>query len=489
MSNDVSGIKNTMISGAFWLYAEKICAQGLGFVVSIILARLLLPEQYGVIAIVTIFITLSDVFITSGLGTSLIQKKDADEADYSTAFIAGLVIGCILYSILFFIAPWLAVSFHEPLLTDVFRVMGLKIILASLNTIQRSYVQKHLLFKKFFLSTIVGTMISSAIGIYMAYAGYGVWALVTQNLLNVVVDSTILLITLSWRPTFVFSFQRLKGLLNFGSKMFAASMISEVYNQSRSLVVGRCYSSGALALYDKGAKFPTLIISNINQVVADVLFPTMSQCQDDVGMLKTLTKRSVQLASFVLSPFLLGLAIIAPTMVSVLMTDKWLGCVPYIQILSVAYLLMPLQTANIKVIQAIGLSGLSLKLEVVKKVIGISVLILAVLLFDAPIFVAISFLVTAIVAVFINMWPNKKLIQYGCFEQVKDFLPSLILSAATCSVVWVVQSLFGTASVISLITQILVGVLVYVGLAKILRFKQFDYVIDIFMKLIKSKRH
>ncbi len=480
-------MKKQVMSGLFWLYAEKMCTQGIGFIISIILARMLLPAEYGIIAIVSVFITLCDVFVVSGLGTSLIQKKNSDSIDYSSAFWSGFGLSIILYLCLFSLAPVISNFYDNEILIPVIRVMGIKVIIASLNSIQRSYVQKNLLFKKFFMSTLSGTIISASVGIYMAYSGYGVWALVAQNLINILINTLVLLLSVEWKPSLQFSITRLKGLLNFGLKMFFASMITELYTQSRSLIVGKAYSAEALAHYDRGNKFPLLIIANVNQTIADVLFPTMSNIQDDKLAFKKITKKSVQVSSFVLAPLFFGMAIVAEPMIKLLLTDKWLPCVPFLQIMSIAYILQPLQTANIKAVQASGRSDLSLKLEILKKSIGFALLIAFIVLFDNAIVVSISFLIMAFFAVIINIYPNRKLINYGYREQFRDFLPPILLSIVMCIVIALFQYFVKVVNLFTFIVQVSIGIFVYLFGAKLCKLNSLDYLVSIVKELVFRK--
>ena len=264
------------ISNLAWRFAERCGAQGVQFIVSIVLARLLAPEDYGTISLVTVFTTILQVFVDSGLGTALIQKKDADDLDFSSVFYFNFAVCLVLYAGMFVAAPYIAVFYDDPTLTPVVRALCLTVVVAGIRGIQQSYVSRHLLFKRFFFSTIGGTIVSAVIGIAMAYMGYGVWALVAQQLSNVAVGTIILWVTVQWRPKLMFSWQRLKGLLSFGWKLLASSLLDTVYNNLRNLIIGKLYSSADLAYYNQGDKFPKVIVTNINTSIDSVLLPTMS---------------------------------------------------------------------------------------------------------------------------------------------------------------------------------------------------------------------
>ena len=262
--------KNTVIVNFIWRFAERCGAQLVTFVVSIILARILAPEDYGTIALVTVFTTIMQVFVDSGLGTALIQKKDADDLDFSSVFYFNFSICLVLYTVMFVVAPFIARFYSDDSLTPIIRVISLTIIISGVKGIQQSYVSRNMLFKSFFYSTLGGTIISAFVGIALAYAGFGIWAIVAQQLSNTAIDTLILWVTVKWRPKKLFSWESLKGLLSFGWKMLASSLLDTVYNNIRSLIIGKMYSSSDLAFYDQGRKFPNVIVTNINTSIEQI---------------------------------------------------------------------------------------------------------------------------------------------------------------------------------------------------------------------------
>ena len=269
-----------VFTNLLWRFAERSGAQIVKFCVELILARILLPDDYGLIALVTVFITISNVFVDSGLGNALIQKKDADQTDFSTVFFFNLVWCLVLYGLIFFLAPFISGFFSLPEFATVLRVLGLQIIVSGVKNIQQAYVSKNFMFKKFFFATLGGTLGAAVLGIWMAYHGFGVWALVTQQLFNVIVDTIILWITVKWRPTREFSWNRFKVLFSYGWKLLASSLLEAIYNNIRQLIIGRVYSSGDLAYYNRGRQFPDFIISNVNSSIDSVLLPTLASVQD-----------------------------------------------------------------------------------------------------------------------------------------------------------------------------------------------------------------
>ena len=472
---DKKDIKTKTLTGLFWAFAERIGAQLVGFVVSIVLARLLMPEEYGVIAIVLVFINLCNVFVDSGFGRALIQKKDADDLDFSSAFYFGLALSIVLYAGLYLAAPWIARWYEMEILSPVIRVMGLRLIVASYNSVQKAKVSREMQFRRFFFSTLGGTLVSAVVGIVVAWRGYGVWALVSQELTNVVIDTVILSLTIRWRPRLMFSVARTKVLFRFGWKVLVASLVDTLYEDFRSLYVGKLYSADDLAFYTRGKQFPHLLVDNVNVSISSVLFPAISSQQGDRESVKGMTRRAMKTSSYILSPMMFGLAAVAEPVVLLLLTEKWLPCVPFLQILCINCALTPLQTANIQAIYAVGRSDIVLRLNVLKKGFGfVMVLIFARI---SVLAMALAGVVTGFVCLLINTYPNKKLLDYGFLEQMKDVVPCWVLSGIMMLLVKAV-SLLGLPMIPELIVMILVGVVSYVALSILFRVESFWYILD-----------
>ena len=471
MSKD--SLKGKTITGLFWSFAERIGAQLVSFLVSIVLARLLMPEEYGIIGLVWVFINLCNVFVNSGFGRALVQKKDADDLDFSSVFWFSLAVSCVLYWGLYLAAPWIADYYEMPLLSPVLRVMGLRLIVAALNTVQRAKVSREMQFRKFFFSTIGGTLFSAVVGISLAYFGFGVWALVAQELTNVLIDSIILLITVDWRPRFLFSLQRMRTLFHFGWKVLVTSLIDTLYEDFRSLYVGKLYSADDLAFYTRGKQFPHLVVDNINFSISNVLFPAIASAQGDPAAIKAMTRRAMKTGSYIITPMMVGLAAVAEPFVLLLLTEKWLPCVPYMQILCINCALNPLQTANIQAIYAIGRSDIMLKLNIIKKAFGLAMVLVFTRI--SVLAMALAGVATGFFALCVNVAPNRKLIGYGLMEQIMDVLPNWLLSAAMLLLVRSVSAL-GLPLLPELIVMVLVGVAGYVSMSVIFRMESFTYI-------------
>lgn len=483
MSNRKS-LKSQVVSGLFWKFGERIIAQGVSFVVSLVLARMLMPEQYGVVSMVLVFINLANVFVTNGLGESLIQKKDATHVDFSTMFYCSLGFSVILYVLLFAFAPLIAKFYSDEQLIKVIRVLSLQVPLSAVKTIQQAVVSRKMMFKKFFYSTLGGTLVSGVVGIAMAYKGLGVWALVAQYLVNSFIDSVILFITVKWRPRLEFSIKSAKQLLGYGWKLLVSQFINTLYGELRSLFIGKVYTKADLAAYNKGNQFPSLIITNINSSISSVLFPAMSKTNCDMAKLKEVTRRSIKVSSYIIFPMMAGLMVVAEPLIRILLTENWIACVPFLQISCIFWMFQPSQTANIQAIKAAGRSDICLKLEVIKKIIGVGLLIATINISVKAVVIANA--VFAGISALINIIPNKKLIGYGVKEQLIDLLPPFILSAIMFATSFAIKFI-GFGDAVTLIIQVAVGIAVYLGLSVAFKIDSLKYMIDFVKKTILKK--
>ena len=303
--------KQTVVNNFLWRFMERCGAQSVAFIVSIVLARLLDPSVYGTVAIVSIFMLIMQVFVDSGMGNALIQKKDADELDFSSVFWFNIAMCSLLYLIMFFAAPFIASFYDMPELTALVRVLSLMLFISGLKNVQQAYVSRHMMFRIFFFSTLGGTITAAVVGIVMAYRGFGVWALVAQMLVNAAADTTILWITVKWRPKAVFSLKRLKLLFSFGWKLLISAILDTVYNELRQLIIGKMYTKSDLAQFNQGQKLPQFIVTNVNTSIDSVLLPTMSKAQDDPAAVRSMTRRAIKTSTYIIMPFMVGLAVCA----------------------------------------------------------------------------------------------------------------------------------------------------------------------------------
>lgn len=481
MSNQIDN--KTTVKNFIWRFAERCGAQGVSFIVSIVLARLLEPSVYGTIALVTVFTTILQVFVDSGVGTALIQKKDADDLDFSSVFYFNFTVCLILYLGMFISAPYIAKFYGDETLVPVIRVISLTLVISGVKNIQQAYVSRNMLFKRFFFSTIGGTIASAFVGIFMAYIGMGVWALVAQQLSNATIDTIILWVTVKWKPKRMFSWKRLKELLSYGWKLLVSALLETVYNNLRNLVIGKLYSSADLAYYNQGDKFPKLIVTNINTSIDSVLLPTMASSQDDSARVKNMTRRAIKTSTYIMAPLMIGLAFCSNTIVELVLTEKWLPCVPFLQIFCITYMFQPVHTANLNAIKAMGKSDIFLKLEIIKKIVGMS-LLLSTMWFGVMA-MAYSLLVSCVLSQIINSWPNKRLLGYGYLEQLRDFMPGVILAVVMGICVYFIGYI-NLPNIIVLIIQVIVGATIYIVMSIVFKLESFLYLWNMVKTYLKK---
>lgn len=476
--------KKTVFSGLFWRFGEGITSQLVTLLVSMFLARLLSPNDFGAVALVMVFITLANVFVSNGFGNALIQKKDADNLDFSSVLYINIAVSIVLYAILFICAPFIAGFYGIPILSPVLRVLGIRIPIAAVNSIQHAYVSRNMLFKRFFWSTLIGTVLSGIAGVIMAYKGFGIWALVAQYLINTLTDTIVLWFTVKWRPVLACSWKRAKPLIKYGWKLLVSGLLDTGYTQLRSLLIGILYTSEDLAFYKQGETYPQLISAGINSTIGSVLFPAMSQLQDDKDKIKEFTRRSIQTCSYVIWPLMFGIAAVSVPLVRVLFTEKWLPCVPFLCIFCLSYGFWPIHTANLQAINALGRSDIFLKLEIIKKVYGLVFLLVS--LPFGPLGIAGGLIVTDIISVFVNAAPNVKLLGYSFGEQISDLFSPFILSLIMAAVVFPISQT-GLNDITVLLIQVFCGIAVYLIGSVISKQKGYLYILDFLKKREKKQ--
>lgn len=482
---DVDVSKKNVTLNLLWRLAERCGAQGVSFIVSIVLARILSPDDYGKVAIITVIMQLLQVFIDGGLGNALIQKNDADDLDFSSVFYFNMAFCIVIYGALYICAPMIADYYNDVNYIKWIRVLGLILIISGIKNVQQAYVSRMLQFKKFFFATLVGTIISAFVGIAMALYGLGVWALIAQNLVNALIDTVVVWKLVKWRPHKKFSITRLKSLLSYGWKLLASNLIDTLYGNIRQLLIGKLYTSSDLAYYNRGRQFPNIIVMNVNTSIDNVLFPVMSYKQGDIDGLKKLTRKSIMVSNYIMAPLMIGLACAADTIVRLVLTEKWLPCVPFLRVFCVIYLFQPIHTANINVIKAMGRSDLVLKLEVIKKAIGI-IMLLASMNYGVMA-IAYTYLANNFLNQIINSWPNKKLLSYSYKDQLMDILPSTAL-ALVMGICVIAIGQIKINSLLLLLIQLLVGMVVY-GLGSfVFKLEAFNTIREMGINYIAKKK-
>lgn len=487
MPNEDKLSGRTITSNVIWRLAERLGAQSVSFIVSVILARILTPEEYGLHALTMVFTTIFTVFVTSGLGTALIQRPEIDDLDCSTALWANIGIGCFFYLILFVSAPFLSKLFKQPMMTPILRVLSVTLIVGGLNSIQNAIISRKMQFKQFFKATLIGTIVSAFVGIGMAVYGMGVWALVVQYLSNQFVNTITLWILIKWKPTFSFSWKRLKPIYRFGWRAYGAALIETLYNNLRTLLIGWYYPAEQLAFFNKGIHIPDLINVNTNNTIQSVIFPAYARVCGDKPRMIYMMRRAMSLGTYLIFPCMMGLGVVAEPLVSLLYTEKWLESVPYLRIYCFVYALTPMHMVNLQAMLAVGRSDISLKVEMFKKLITVTCLVICVQISMQA--TALSAIPMGIFALLVNAYPVKKEFDYSLINQVKDVLPQFLMSIVMGIAVGVVGVLH-ISNLSKVLLQMATGVSVYVGLSVLTRNKDFLYIyrylLDILPKKVKK---
>lgn len=479
-----SNLKQQTISGLIWQFIQKTINQLISFAVTVILARLLMPEDYGVVALAGMFNILIGVFLDNGLGSALIQKKEADELDYNTVFYSNLFCSCLIYGAIYCAAPFCASAYHQDLICPIMRVMSLTIPLNALSVIQSSIISRRLQFKVLFYAGIIGNVVSAMVGISMAYRGFGPWALVGQLMISSITSIIVNFYIIRWYPKFQFSWGRFREMFSYAWKKQVAGAIGTLCFQLKGYLIGYRYSVSDLAYYNRGEGLPEMFMTNVNGSINGVLFPALSKLQNDPQAIKRGIRRSMMTSSYVLCPLLFGLAAMAEQIVPVLYSDKWTPAIPFMQVACLTCCMTVLNTANLQALLAIGRSDEVLKLEIYKK--PVMVAILAVAVFISPIAISIGLFVYSIYVLMMNTIPNKKYIDYSIREQINDVKPSFLLSGFMAIIVYLVGYVPINVYFIMLI-QFFVGVSIYLSFSYVFKLEAYEYVYDTITKLVGKR--
>lgn len=466
---------NQYVSNFCWRLMERWGAQIVSLVVTMVLARLLDPSENGIVAIVSVFISLCSIFVDGGFGAALIQKKSADDLDFSSVFYFNLVCCGVLYGVLYVISPFIAEFYRLPVLVTLIRVQGISLLVSGVTSIQNAYIAKYMLFKRHFFASFGGTIAGAVVGILLAYSGYGVWALVAQSLAGGFLSMCILWITVKWRPKQMFSAKRLKQLFSYGSKLLLSNLLYTGYADMRQLIIGKFFSTADLAYYNKAYTVPSMLNTGISSSISSILVPAMVDVQGDSTRIKRMMKRTLLLHSYVLCPVFVGLLVCSKPVVFLIFSEKWLPSVPYLQLFCLIYILDGIGIVNLNAYKAIGRSDLTLKIECVKTPLYILLLLVAIPF--GIMAVAHGAVVGTTIAQFFTALPSKKLFGYPLSQQLRDMLPHLLLSAMMGVCVWLV-SLLNLHYLVTLLIQIPLGVIIYIAGSYVLKLEAFSYLLN-----------
>lgn len=459
-------LKRQAFVGVGWNAIGRFTTQGVSFILQIILARLLSPSDYGIIAMMAIFLQVAAVFVDSGFGKALVQKKNCDEKDFSTVFYYNLAVAIGVYAILFVIAPLVARFYELDILTKVMRVASLVVIFNALSIVQRTKLEKRIDFKSQTIVNFTSALLSGFAGVIMAYYGFGVWALCCQSILNSLIQLVVFYFFVRWRPTFVFSKESFHEMFSFGSKILVSSIISVIYSNLYTIVIGKKFSSKDLGFYSRADHFAIFPSSNIGNIISSVAYPTLSKIQDNNDKLRFAYRKIIRYSSFIIFPLMVGLAVVADPFIRVLLGDKWAEAIPFLQILCFVYMWDHLSSLNLNILYVKGKSNMVLKLEVIKKINAVIILFASIPF--GIIVMCWGRVLYDIIAFYLNTVYTKKLIGLSFWQQVMDFLPYLGLSLGMGGLVFLLCAILPTSPVCSLIIGLLIGAIVYICCSLIL---------------------
>lgn len=477
-------LKQKAVSGLLWSFIDNSANLGITFIVGIILARLLGPKEFGLVGMIGIFIAISSSFIDSGFATALIQKKNCTEKDFSTVFYFNLAMGISLFWILFFSASYISHFFNEPQLKTIVQVLGIVLVIDSLTIIQRIILTKRIDFKLQTKISIVSSIISGSIGITMAYKGFGVWSLVSRQICQTTTNSLLLWISNRWKPLLVFSKESFLQLFFFGYKLLISGLIDTIYRNSYYLVIGKYFSAQELGFYARADQFRNLPSSNLQNIVGRVSFPVLSSIQDDIPRLKEAYIKLIKSSMFITFILMLGMAAITKSLVLSLLGDQWEPAIIYLQLLCFAGMLYPLDALNLNMLQVQGRSDLFLRLEIIKKILAIPIILIGIEWgIEAMI---LGMIVNAFISSYLDGYWSGRFIGYSFYTQIKDIIPSFLLAFLISSILFFEGILLPLNPIPMLCIQLLTGIMLTLGICEAIKYNDYVYIkgliIDKFIK-------
>lgn len=469
-------LQQKTFSGMVWTFARQFSLQGFGFVQGIILARLLVPKDYGLIAMTQIFFTISACFIDSGFSTALMRKKERTALDYSTVYVTNVCLTFVFALILCLASPWIAAFYHEPILKDIVIANAILLVLNSFTAVQGTRLSINLQFKTASIISVVSTVIVGVTTIILAYMGFGVWSLVYPNFLQPFIKGIMYYHFQRWFPGIQFSWKTWREFFAFGSKLLASALLNTLYENITPLVIGKKYSASDLGFYSRARGYAMLPATTFQGMLSAVTFPVLCSIQDDDERLRDAYRRLIRASAFVVFPILVGLAALARPFITVLITDKWAESIPYLEIVCFSVMWYPVHVLNLNLLQVKGRSDLFLRLEIVKKITGLTILMITV-----PISIyamCVGQIFSSIISLIINTYYTGKLIQVGFFKQMRDLLPTLCYAFSMGLVVKFV-TMFVNSDSLQLGLGIVVGMMYYISIAKLTRSGDLSYVVTL----------
>lgn len=459
---------NRVASSLAFKFAERIAAKGLGLIISIVLAHLIAPEIHGLLAIVMVFVNLAQTFVDSGMATALVQNRDTAEDDYSTVFYVSLAIAAVMNVLLYFAAPLIAQLYESEMLISPLRVLALSLFFGAFNAIQTAKLQREMRFGTMMLCSLTGTVVSGVVGVTAALCGAGLWALVIYHMTNVIAVTVSMLAAEKWRPRLVFSGRRARELFGFGWKMLVSSLLTSLYGEIRTLVVGYRYTKTDLAYYNRGFQFPHVISSTLDVSIQSVMLPVMARAQEDRERLRRMLLQTLSASMFVVVPVMLGLAAVAQTLIPLLLGSQWVACIPMLCVFCFSDLVLPVKTTSLSLLKAIGRSDVYMKTELIRRIIMLIVLLVTVLCFDSVMAIAVGYALNSWLDAWIITRAVKGQIGVGWLRQMQAVWKTLLAGAAMFALVWLMNAL-ALPVLFKLALQILTGAAAYLLFSLALR--------------------
>ncbi|WP_320052893.1 lipopolysaccharide biosynthesis protein [uncultured Acetobacteroides sp.] len=466
-------LKEKTINGLFWSSLERFSIQGIQFVIGIILARLLTPSDFGIIGMLSIFLAISQSFIDSGFSNALIRKIDRTQTDYSTVFYFNIIVGLVFYSILFFTAPLIALFYNTPILIPITRFIAITLLLNSLTVVQRAHLSAFVDFKTQAKASVIAVIISGSVGVWMAYNSYGVWSLVLQYVLNVFINSLLLWFFTKWRPSLVFSTKSFVELFSYGSRLLVSGLLDTIYRNVYTIVIGKRFAAQELGFYTRADQFAQFPSSNISGIVGRVTFPILSGIQHDDERLRIVYRKYLKLSAFVVFPLMIGLAAVARPLILLLLNSEWESVIPLLQILCFSMMWYPVHSINLNLLQVKGRSDLFLRLEIIKKIIAVLILIVTIPI--GVIAMCWGIVVSSVLALVVNTYYTGKVIKLGFFIQMRDLMPLLLISIIIGGVMFLSTQLF-SSNIIKLSVGVVIGISCYITISLLFKSKELSHV-------------
>lgn len=485
MSED--GLKSQTVSSLVWKLLERGGNQIIQLAVQVVLARILVPEDFGALAIMLVFVNIGNAIVQSGLNTAIVQAPEIDEGDCSTIFWMSFVISIILYFGTFIFAPAVATFYSMPAIVWPLRVLCLILPLGAFNSVQIAIVQRRLQFRKIFIATMFAVVSSAVFGIGLAAAGTGIWALVVQQLVYQAVSCVVMAFQVRWRPRFVFVASRASRLFSFGWKLLASGLLEQVYESLSDLIIGKQFSATSLGLVSQGKKYPAALGSMLDGAIQPVMLSAVSRVQADVYYVKRLVRRALKTSTFFIVPSMTLFAVAAEPIVGIVLGEKWLVCVPFLQMYCFIYALLPIHTTNLQALNGMGRSDLFLKLELIKKAYGICFILFAAFVLKDVYLMVAMYMVTGIISTFVNAYPNKRVIGYSYSEQIRDIAPAFVISAIAGGFALFCGS-FVASPGLQILVEVALMAIIYFGIAGIFKLEAFEYLINTARDFLGAKR-